>query len=46
MDALRAGKCVMAVRSDPKVEITVSHAAIDAAGIGLASAFRMMIREL
>jgi hypothetical protein len=46
IDALRAGKCVMAIKSDPKVEITVSHAALEAAGIGLASAFRMMIHEL
>jgi hypothetical protein len=46
IDALRAGKCVMAIKSDPKVEITVSHVAIDAVGVDLASAFRMMIREL
>lgn len=40
-----AGHCVMAVKSEPKVEITVSKAAAEAAGIKFAAAFRMMITE-
>ena len=39
------GLAVMAVRSQPRVEVVVSRAAAQAAGIGFAGAFRMMIQE-
>jgi hypothetical protein len=44
--AVRAGLCTMGIRSEPRVEIIVSHAASIAAGIEFAAAFRMMIREI
>jgi hypothetical protein len=44
--AVQAGSCVMAIRSEPRVEILVNHAAAAAAGIEFAAAFRMMIREI
>lgn len=42
---VEAGRCTMWVHADPRVEIVVSHAAVVSAGISLAAAFRMMIRE-
>ncbi len=42
---VEAGRCTMWVHADPRVEIVVSHAALVSAGISLAAAFRMMIRE-
>lgn len=45
LDAVRAGNCTMAIRSSPRVEILVNHAAAEASGIEFAAAFRMMIRE-
>ena len=39
------GLVVLAVRSQPRVEILVSRAAARSAGIGFAGAFRMMIQE-
>lgn len=42
---VNAGLIVMAVRSVPRVEITVSRAAAQASGIGFAPAFRMLIQE-
>jgi len=44
--AVQAGSCVMAIRSEPRVDILVNHAAAAAAGIEFAAAFRMMIREI
>ncbi|HBH88703.1 hypothetical protein [Ponticaulis sp.] len=41
-----AGACVVAVQSDPSVEIFVSRSAADARSVSFASAFRMMINEL
>ena len=41
-----AGRCVLGVRSEPPVELAVSRAGLQACGIGLAAAFRMMVREL
>jgi len=38
--------CIMAVQSDPRVSITVNRAAAQAAGIGFASAFTMLIHEI
>ncbi len=40
-----SGLVVMAVRGEPRVEILVNRAAAQAAGIGFAPAFRMMIQE-
>jgi hypothetical protein len=42
----RAGKCVLAVRADPKVEILFNTAAGKAAEVEFMPAFRMMITEL
>ena len=41
-----AGACVVAVQSDPSVEIFVSRSAAEARSVSFASAFRMMINEL
>jgi hypothetical protein len=43
--AIAAGEAVMAVRSQPRVEIFVSRAAALAAGVEFSTAFRMMIQE-
>ncbi len=43
---VRGGQCIMAVGSDPKVDITVNRAAAEAAGISFASAFQMLIHEI
>jgi hypothetical protein len=46
-DALvRSGRCVMAVHSEPRVEITVNRAAAQAAGIGFTAAFGMLVHEI
>lgn len=42
---VEAGRCTMWVHADPRVEIVVNHASLVSAGISLAAAFRMMIRE-
>ncbi len=44
--AVQSGQCVMSVQSDPKVEITVNHAAAQATGVSFQSAFRMLIHEI
>jgi hypothetical protein len=44
--AVQAGRCVMAIRAEPRVQILVNHAAAAASGIELAPAFLMMIREI
>ena len=43
---VQSGACVMAVQSQPKVSITVSHSAAQAAGIAFSSAFAMLIHEI
>jgi len=43
---VQSGACTMAVQSTPKVSIIVNHAAAQAAGIGFASAFSMLIHEI
>lgn len=43
---VQSGQCVMSVQSDPKVEITVNHAAAQEVGVSFQSAFRMLIHEL
>lgn len=43
---VRQGACTIAIRSEPKVDITVNHAAAEAAGIAFAPMFQMLIHEL
>lgn len=43
---VQAGRCIMGVKSDPKVEIIVNKTAADASSVGFAPAFRMMISEI
>lgn len=43
---VQSGKCVMGVRSEPKVEIVVNRNAAAGAGVSFAQAFRMMISEI
>jgi hypothetical protein len=45
-DAVQAGLCTMAIRSDPRMDIMINHTAAVAGGIEFAAAFRMMIREI
>lgn len=42
----QAGKCVMAVKSEPRVEILVNRAAAQASSVEFTTAFRMMISEI
>jgi hypothetical protein len=44
--AVQAGRCVMAIRAEPRVDVLVNHAAAAATGVELAPAFLMMIREI
>jgi hypothetical protein len=44
--AVQAGRCVMAVKAEPRVEVLVNHAAAAEVGVEFAAAFRMMIREI
>lgn len=44
--AVQAGACTMAIRSEPRVEVVISHAAAAAAGIEFVAAFRLMVREI
>ncbi len=44
--AVQAGRCVMAIRAEPRVEVLVNHAAAAVTGVELAPAFLMMIREI
>jgi hypothetical protein len=43
---VNSGDCVMGVSTDPKVEITVNHAAAAAVGASFKAAFRMLIHEI
>jgi hypothetical protein len=43
--AVSAGRVVMAIRTQPRVEIYVSRAAASAAGVEFSTAFRLMIQE-
>jgi hypothetical protein len=45
-ELVRAGRCVMAVHSEPRVDITVNRAAAQAAGIGFTAAFGMLVHEI
>lgn len=42
----RAGRCVMAVASEPRVQILVNRQASEACAIEFAAAFRLMITEM
>lgn len=42
----QSGKCVMAVKSEPRVEILVNRAAAQASSVEFTTAFRMMISEI
>jgi hypothetical protein len=44
--AVQAGRCVMAIRAEPRVQVLVNHAAAAATGVDFAPAFLMMIREI
>jgi hypothetical protein len=44
--AVQQGLCTMAIRSTGRVEILLNHQAAQASGVGFATAFRMMVREL
>ncbi|MGQ9369080.1 hypothetical protein [Azospirillum sp. ST 5-10] len=43
---VQSARCVMGVKSEPKVEIVVSKTAAEASSVSFAPAFRMMITEL
>jgi hypothetical protein len=43
---VKAGQCLIAVHSDPSVDITVNHAATTAAGVSFDSAFGMLVHEI
>jgi hypothetical protein len=45
LEQVQAARCIMAIRTDPKVDISVNRGAASAASIGFAAAFRMMIHE-
>jgi len=44
--AVQAGFCTLAISTDLRVQIVLNHAAAEAAGVGFAAAFRMMIHEI
>jgi hypothetical protein len=46
MSCVRAGRCIIGVVAQPRVEIVVSRDAASAANISFGQAFRVMIREL
>lgn len=43
---VQSARCVMGVKSEPKVEILINKAAAEASSVSFAPAFRMMISEL
>jgi hypothetical protein len=45
-DLVRSGRCVMAVQSEPRVEITVNRAAAQAAGVAFTAAFGMLVHQI
>ncbi len=44
--AVHSGACAMSVKSEPKVEITISRSAATAAGVGFGSAFLLMAHQI
>jgi hypothetical protein len=45
MDCVVAGKCVVGVAAEPRVEVVVSRSAAAACGVVFSDAFRMMVLE-
>ena len=43
---VQAGRCIMAVRSEPRVDIVLNHELAVSAGISFATAFRMLVHEI
>ena len=43
---VQAGNCILAVRSEPQVDIVLNRQSAASAGIGFATAFRMLVHEL
>ena len=43
---VRSGYCTMGVRTSPRIEVIVNHAAAEASGTEFAAVFRMMITEI
>jgi hypothetical protein len=46
LSQVAAGRCAVGIRSEPKVEIVVNHAAAAASGATFSTVFRMMITEV
>jgi len=46
LDCVQAGRCVVGIRSTPRVEIIVNRAAARAANIRFGSAFLMLVKEI
>ncbi len=46
IDQVRSGRCVMGIRSAPRIEILVNREAAEETGTSFASMFRMMILEI
>jgi hypothetical protein len=44
--AVQAGQCVMAVKSDPKVEILINRSAAASSSVGFGSAFLLMAHAI
>jgi len=42
---VRGGACAIGIRSGPRVEILVNHAAAESSGVSFSTAFRMLITE-
>ena len=46
LEQVEAGQCAVWLQSTPRVRIVVSRSAVQATSLGLAPAFRLMVREL
>lgn len=46
LSQVRAGACTMGVRTHPRIEVLVNHAAAEASGTQFAAVFRMLITEI
>ncbi len=45
-ELVQSGHCIMAVHSQPRVEITINRAAAQTAGVSFTPAFSMLVHEL
>jgi hypothetical protein len=43
---VQSGKCVLSIKTEPALEIVVSKAAAEAAGVTFATSFRVLIKEI